>query len=157
MMTPLAIVTFATNTGEFYERLCSMARAECGIPTWQSFIRNTVLPKYRRQFPEEHSGASNVTVTTAAYDLKEYYTRHIAEGTTADGAEKEAANALYADRPHMTVKQLREMLDRLGEGHDNKLVKVWLPGSYINLAPTSFLRHNAVCVEGNIQPGSVLS
>ena len=57
----------------------------------------------------------------------------------------------------MTIKQLREALALIGTGHDNKEVKIWLPGSLIELESTLFLRDGAVMIEGNVAPGSALA
>lgn len=56
--------------------------------------------------------------------------------------------------PKMTVGQLRAALAAYDEDLE---VKVWLPGSTIKLS-TVFRsdRHMAVCIEGNVEPGSAL-
>lgn len=61
----------------------------------------------------------------------------------------------------MNVKELREALEQLGTGHDDKEVKVWLPGSTIRLngpvlhaVPSQY--KDRVLIEGNLDPGSAL-
>jgi hypothetical protein len=60
----------------------------------------------------------------------------------------------------MTVKELREALDKLGRGYDSRDIIVWLPGSKIDLQPSIFVRANEhkgdVMIEGNVRPGSAL-
>ena len=56
--------------------------------------------------------------------------------------------------PKMTVGQLRAALSIY---EDDLEVKVWLPGTTIKLACTFRSdRHQAVCIEGNSEPGSAL-
>lgn len=58
--------------------------------------------------------------------------------------------------PQMTLKQLREALAKC-DLPDDAPVKVWLPGSLIALRGVmSFQYKGAVCIEGNVEPGSAL-
>lgn len=57
--------------------------------------------------------------------------------------------------PQMTVKDLRDSLALLGPGHDNKPVKVWLPGSKIALHQMMKIG-DSILIEGNVEPGSAL-
>ena len=63
---------------------------------------------------------------------------------------------LSKQRP-MTVASLRAALAQLGPGHDDRVVKAWLPGSYITLADAVLVHGGDVLlIEGNLDPGSAL-
>lgn len=57
-----------------------------------------------------------------------------------------------------TVAELRAALNALDAKFDDATIKAWLPGSTISLGREAFFheRHQAVLVEGNVDPGSAL-
>jgi len=55
----------------------------------------------------------------------------------------------------MTVKQLRDALAQLGAGHDNTKVRVWLPGTHIELNTNLTLGHQHIYIEGNVVAGEI--
>lgn len=60
----------------------------------------------------------------------------------------------------MTVGMLRKSLEQLGSGYDNKPLRIWLPGSRIQLSttilPNSDSDGGSVMIEGNVMLGSTL-
>lgn len=63
----------------------------------------------------------------------------------------------------MTLKDLREIVDRTPTAYDPHHVKVWLPGSHISLGPMGpgmLVREingvTTLLIEGNVDPGSAL-
>jgi hypothetical protein len=70
---------FAINTGKLYEGHCAMARLPASDTHWVNYVRRTVLPLYRTEFREPHEGMSLDDIAQVAFELKVYYTQHIAE------------------------------------------------------------------------------
>lgn len=73
-----SVVTWATNTGEWYKTLCNMARHGADVGTWHAYVQITVLPDYRYH----NKSARNVAFDTRdiAQHLDAYYQDHIKEG-----------------------------------------------------------------------------
>jgi hypothetical protein len=71
------LVLFTTNTGEFYQLHCLMARKGLNLAGWRDWIRDRVLPLYARQV--EPVNYDYDTLTNAAREIKEYYDQHVIE------------------------------------------------------------------------------
>ena len=71
------LVLFATNTGEFYQLHCFMARKGLSASGWRDWLRDRVLPLYGKQV--EPVNYDYDTLTNAAREIKEYYERHVTE------------------------------------------------------------------------------
>ena len=71
------LVLFTTNTGEFYQLHCLMARKGMSVAGWRDWIRDRVLPLYAKQV--EPVDYDYETLANAAMDVKDYYERHISE------------------------------------------------------------------------------
>lgn len=64
------------------------------------------------------------------------------------------------ERKSITFKQLKAAVNSVDEvRHADDEVLVWLPGSTIRLGQHIFFnkKHNALLIEGNVNPGSALS
>jgi len=73
------LVLFTTNTGEFYQLHCLMARKHMSVDGWKDWLRDRVLPLYAKQV--EPVNYDYETLINAAHEIKEYYERHVEEST----------------------------------------------------------------------------
>jgi len=71
------LVLFTTNTGEFYQLHCLMARKRMSVDGWKDWIRDRVLPLYGKQV--EPVSYDYETLINAAREIKDYYERHVTE------------------------------------------------------------------------------
>jgi len=71
------LVLFTTNTGEFYQLHCLMARKGLSVDGWRDWIRDRVLPLYARQVKPVNCDYQ--TLANAASEVKAYYDRHVTE------------------------------------------------------------------------------
>jgi hypothetical protein len=71
------LVLFTTNTSEFYQLHCFMARKCLSLNGWRDWIRDRVLPLYCKQV--EPVAYDYETLANAAREVKDYYERHIRE------------------------------------------------------------------------------
>lgn len=71
------LVLFTTNTGEFYDFHCLMARKGLDAAGWRDWIRDRVLPLYAKQI--EPVNYDYEVLANAATEVKDYYDRHVRE------------------------------------------------------------------------------
>lgn len=71
------LVLFTTNTSEFYQLHMVMARNNLSVVGWMDWLRDRVLPLYARQV--EPVLYDFDTLRNSAIEIRDYYTRHIAE------------------------------------------------------------------------------
>lgn len=71
------LVLFTTNTGEFYQLHCLMARKNLSVVGWMEWLRDRVLPLYAKQI--EPVDYDYDVLINSAREVRDYYDRHIHE------------------------------------------------------------------------------
>jgi hypothetical protein len=78
-MTPDDLSLYAKNCGNLYPVMCGMAKTNAPQRSWETFVKLTIIPQYKRECHEPFEGMSLDEISETATDLKDHYAEHVKE------------------------------------------------------------------------------